>query len=356
LANHNFKYTHSSHYDTDAFFRLKTHRVVDLEKSMLNMNHKFRYSLTSGVTKGWSGFLWMLKILVPISILTSLLAWSGWINRLDFLLEPFMGAIGLPSIAALPLIAGLLTGIYGAIAAMAPLPLTINQMTLVAIFLLISHNLIQEGVVQKKSGFPFYKAILFRLIASISMVGVSAWFLGMNHDTGTNAHTQVQAINQVPFLLMLKNWMVTILVLSGKMLIIILTLMIILEILKSYSVIDRLVRAISPVLKVFGLSKRTGFLWLTAAIFGLTYGAAVIVEEVKGGNLSKDELERLHISIGINHAMIEDAALFLTIGIGLFWLYIPRLAAAIVFVQFIIIIKQKLSLSFFSRSSLFHKN
>ena len=346
MANHNFKYTHFSDYDTDAFFRLRTHRLVDLEKIILNMNHKFKYSLASGTAKGWSGFVWMLKILVPISMMTSLLAWSGWTNRLDFLLKPFMGAIGLPPMAALPLIAGLLTGIYGAIAAMAPLPLTVKQMTLVAIFLLISHNLIQEGVVQKKSGLPFYKATLFRLIASISMVGISAWFLGMYHETGMNALTQAQALDQVPFLLMLKNWMVTILALSGKMLIIILTLMVILEILKSYSVIDRLVRAISPVLKIFGLSKRTGFLWLTAAIFGLTYGAAVIVEEVKEGNLSKDELECLHISIGINHAVIEDAALFLSMGIGLFWLYIPRLAAAIVFVQFIII-KRRLFLSFF---------
>lgn len=324
----------------------------DIEKGIQNMNKELKLCLTSGLSKGWDGFVWMLKIIVPISLFTSMLEWSGWLSWFDYILEPFMGAIGLPTMAALPLIAGLLTGIYGAIAAMAPLPLTVNQMTLVAIFLLISHSLIQEGVVQKKSGLPFYKATLFRLIASISMVGVSAWFMGVYRETGTNALMQAPAIAQVPFLLMLKNWMVTILLLSGKMLIIILALMIILEILKSYNVIDRLVWAILPVLKIFGLSKRTGFLWLKAAIFGLTYGAAVIVEEAKGGNISKDELECLQISIGINHSMIEDAALFLSMGVGLFWLYIPRLAAAIITVQFIIIIKRGLLISVISRSSL----
>ena len=125
--------------------------MAELEESMQNTNNKFRHSLTTGLAKGWSGFVWMLKILVPISLLTSLLAWSGWIYRLDFLLEPVMGVIGLPPVAALPFIAGLLAGPYGAIAAMAPLPLTIDQMTLLAIFLLISHNLIQEGVIQSKS-------------------------------------------------------------------------------------------------------------------------------------------------------------------------------------------------------------
>ena len=84
----------------------------------------------------------------------------------------------------------------------------------------------------------------------------------------------------------------------------------------------------APVLKVLGLGKETGFLWLTAVIFGLTYGAAVIVEEVKEGNLSKDELERLHLSIGINHSMIEDPVLFLSLGLGIFWMCVPRLAAA----------------------------
>jgi hypothetical protein len=44
-------------------------------------------------------------------------------------------------VAALPLLVGTLTGIYGAIAAMVVLPFTKGQMTLIAIFLLIAHNL-----------------------------------------------------------------------------------------------------------------------------------------------------------------------------------------------------------------------
>ncbi len=317
---------------------------------MQNTNNKLRLSLTSGLAKGWSGFAWMLKILLPISLLTSLLAWSGWINRLDFILEPVMGVIGLPPMAALPLIAGLLTGIYGAIAAMVPLPLTVDQMTLLAIFLVISHNLIQEGVVQSKSGLPFLKATLFRLIASILTVMVVSRFMG--HETATNALTDAPVIIQAPFFSMLKTWMVATLFLSAKILVIIMSIMIILEIMKSYNLIDRIVRVMAPVLKALGLGTQTGFLWLTAATFGLTYGAAVIVEEAKEGNFSKDELERLHLSIGINHSMVEDPALFLSLGLGLFWLCVPRLAAAIIAVQLLIIFKRLISLPGFSRFSL----
>jgi Fe2+ transport system protein B len=320
---------------------------------MQTTNNKLKPSLTSGLAKGWNGFIWMLKILVPISLLTSLLAWSGWINRLDFILEPVMGVIGLPPMATLPLIAGLLTGPYGAIAAMALLPLTTDQMTLIAIFMLISHNLIQEGVIQNKSGLPFLKATLSRLIASITTVMVASWFL--DHKTATSALTDAPVIIQAPFFSMLKTWTTATLILSGKILVIIVTLMITLEIMKNYNLIDRIVRVMAPVLKVLGLGKQTGLLWLTAATFGLTYGAAVIVAEAKEGNLSKDELERLHLSIGINHSMIEDPLLFLSLGLGIFWLCVPRLAAAIIVVQLFIIFQRLVSLPGFSKVSLLKK-
>jgi len=68
-------------------------------------------------------------------------------------------------------------------------------------------------------------------------------------------------------------------------------------------------------------------------IFGLAYGAAVIVEEAEKGHLSREELERLHLSIGINHAIIEDPSLFLALGLGAFWLWAPRLIMAILAVH-----------------------
>ncbi len=320
---------------------------------MLNDNTTLWLSLTSGFTKGWSGFVWMLKILVPISLLTSLLAWSGWLHRLDVVFEPLMGVIGLPPMAALPLIVGLLTGIYGGIAAMAPLPLTVDQMTLLAIFLLISHNLIQEGVIQSKSGLSALKATLFRLIAAITTVFIISRLIGP--ETTANALKAAPVIHQLPFFAMLKSWAIATLVLSGKIFVIIIALMIILEIMKNFNLIDRLVGVMAPVLKILGLGRQTGFMWLTAAIFGLSYSAAVIVTEAQEGHLSKDELEHLHISIGINHAMIEDIALFLMLGLGFFWLFVPRLTAAIIAVQLYIILKRLIAKPGLAKFLLGHK-
>ena len=86
-------------------------------------------------------------------------------------------------------------------------------------------------------------------------------------------------------------------------------------------------------LKILGLEKKVGMLWLTAVIFGLLYGAAVIVEETKKGNFTREELKQLQVSIGINHSMLEDPALFLSLGLSPFWLWVPRILAAIIAVH-----------------------
>jgi len=99
------------------------------------------------------------------------------------------------------------------------------------------------------------------------------------------------------------------------------------------NLIRYMVRPMTPILKLLGLSPKMGLLWMTAAIFGIAYGAAVIVEEAGEGDYTREELTRLQLSIGINHAMIEDPLLFLSLGLNPFWLWVPRLLAAMIAVH-----------------------
>ena len=288
---------------------------------------KLHAAARTGVKKGFSGFYWILKILIPISFLTLLLDTSGAIGKIDFLLTPLMGILSLPAVAALPLIIGMLTGIYGAVAAMTVLPMTLDQMTLTAIFLLISHNLIQEGIIQGKSGINPVIATVFRLVASIVTVMVTARFLPSDTSvalTGGLARSQAS-----PFFDILGNWAVQMGWLSVKIFAIIMSIMVVLETMKAFRLIAHLITILQPAIRFMGLDRRVGMLWLTACLFGITYGAAVIVEEAKENDFEADELTRLHLSIGINHAMIEDPSLFLPLGIGAFWLWVPRLISAV---------------------------
>ena len=293
------------------------------------MYHKIADSIKNGLQRGLHGYLWLLKILIPISLGTALLVHFGWLNALDFLIQPAMGLLHLPAAAALPLIIGLFTGIYGAIGAMAALPLTMDQMTLIAVFLLISHNIIQESLVQGQSGFNPLVAAGFRLFTSVCMTLVVARIMDVPPPGALGETSRTAAEAAVPFGNMLMAWAGDMAGLGLQIFLIIMPLMVIMSLMKTFQVIPLLVKAVSPVLCLMGLSRTTGVLWLTAATFGLTYGAAVIVGETREHHFDRDDLNRLHLSIGINHAMIEDPSLFLPLGISPLWLWIPRLTAAV---------------------------
>jgi hypothetical protein len=241
---------------------------------------KLKHSFKGGLKKGWEGFFWMFKIIVPVSFFTALLEYSG---------------------------------------------------LLIAVFLLISHNLIQEAIIQAKSGLGALKATLVRLAASIATVIVISQFL----DDGSKAGAAVSGTlsGTQPFLVMLKVWCLTTLSLFARILVIIMAIMIALEIMRNYNLIDYIVRTLNPVLKILGLEKKVGMLWITAVVFGLSYGGAVIVGEARNGAFSRAELENLHLSIGINHAIIEDPAIFMSLGLNPFWLWVPRFTAAVVAVH-----------------------
>lgn len=291
-----------------------------------------RAGIRQGLYKGWHSFIWITKIILPISLFTAFLSWSGFIDAIGFVIHPLMGIFGLPAVAAVPLVIGMLAGIYGGIAAMAVLPMTVDQMTLVALFLLIAHNLVQECAIQGSSGVHPLKAALFRIVTAVLTVWAVSPFLdpsGGDFDSAGGA----APVPAPAFLPMMGDWAAASSLLMIRIFIIVMIVLTVLEIAKEFGWIRSLARFLSPLLRVMGLSGRVGLLWLTAVVFGLAYGGAVIVEEAKNGNLSKTELEELHLSIGINHAMIEDPSLFLPLGIHPFWLWVPRFAVAVLAVR-----------------------
>ncbi len=283
--------------------------------------------IKAGLQKGMRGSLWILKILVPVSLATFLIDTSGLLARCEPLVTPVMALLDLPATAALPLLAGLLTGIYGAIAAMSVLDFSLTESILMAVFLLISHALPQESLVQARSGMPFGRATLVRLAASFLTTLALAQLLPTDDPTRVVVASAAQG--PAAWADLLAAWFGDTVWLSLKILVIITAMMTLLAWLQAIDFIPVLARILSPFLRLLGLSRSVGFLWLTAAIFGLSYGAAVIVEETRNGDFEAADIRRLHLSIGINHAMLEDPLLFLAMGIPAIWLWAPRLAAAI---------------------------
>jgi hypothetical protein len=280
--------------------------------------------------KGIEGFLWMLKIFVPTSFAIMILEYAGVISTLDNIFAPVMQLFNLPAMAVLPLITGALTGILSGIAIMSVLPFTPDQMTLIAVFLLISHNLIQEGIIQWKSGLHFLAATVFRIGSSALTLLLVAKII--EAEAVEPALVLYPSDSTKSLVDLLGEWCLNTSYFCLKIFAIIMGVMILFEFVKHQNVTRRLVLVMRPLTRILGLSSRSGLLWLTAAIFGLGYGGAVIVQEAAKEDLGGSELRKLQMSIGINHAMIDEPAIFLCMGLNPVWLWIPRICAAIVIV------------------------
>jgi len=291
---------------------------------------KLRYGLRAGAKAGWSSFVWILRLLVTASFIVTVVEWAGGLAWVEVALRPLMQVINLPGEAAIPVISGMLMGNYVTIAILTALPFTLGQMTLIAVFSMIAHNLVIEGVIQHTSGMNVAKITVIRIVTAIlTVMVISQFFTG----TAASITVPVDFRETVVFTEMARTWAIS----TGWLLLrifgIIMGIMILLALLRIMGWITYVIRACRPVMRVLGLSDNAAALWVTTAVFGLMFGGAVIMEEAKEGNLNREELERLHLSIGINHSMVEDPVLFLALGIGGFWLWIPRLIAGIAAVQ-----------------------
>ncbi len=293
---------------------------------MSSFQAQAKTGLLLGVNKGWSSFLWIAKIVLPVSFLVALLQWTGWLNQLDIILRPLTLLLNLPPEAALPILTGMLLNLYAVIAIITVLPFTTAQMTLIAIFNLMAHGLIMEGIIQHRSGLNIIKATLVRIgLAVITVLIVSRFFGNTSQDI-----TMPIAFTARPLIVKaLLDWLEGTGILLLKIFGIIMSIMILLEIMRTRGWLESLFRWTKPLMKILGLSERTATMWVAANLFGLLYGGAVITEEAKKEGLTKEELERLHISIGSNHSMVEDPALFAVLGLNAFWLWVPRLIMVI---------------------------
>jgi len=291
---------------------------------------QLKAGVTQGLRKGIHGFLWITRILVPVSLAVALLDWTGWLYALDPVFQPVMGLINLPPQAALPILSAMFTSFYAGLAMIVVIPFTQEQVMLLAIFITICHMLIVEGIIQHKAGFNFLQTDILRIItAGATVYVVSLFFPGTE-----NPVVMPDALTaSVPLADMLLAWLVSTLQLLAKIVLIITAVMVAIETMKVLGWTDKLAHAFRPIMKLMGLSPNVATMWVAGVFFGIIYGAAVITEEAQSGRCTPDELKRLHMHLGINHSTVEDPALFLALGISVFWTIVPRLLAAAVVVN-----------------------
>lgn len=272
--------------------------------------------------------VWLLKVMLPISLAVRVLQYVGFIDWLAAILSPIFSIIGLSGDSAIVFLTSIFLPLYPTIAVMTTLTLTLREATILAVMCLVSHNLPVECSVAHKTGSPFGRIVAFRVAMSFLSAIVLNWLMPQSDVSFSflaSATTEVTSWG-----MLLVQWLSSSLTLTVTIVLIVTALMVLQRVLEEFGWMHRIAHMLSPLMRVFGLPTGCSLLWLTGNVVGMAYGAAIMIDEVEQGRLSRDEANLVNHHLGVSHSLLEDTMLFVAMGISFWWIFTTRLVLAIV--------------------------
>ncbi|MGI6452314.1 MAG: nucleoside recognition domain-containing protein [Syntrophomonadaceae bacterium] len=124
-----------------------------------------RRGVKSGILLTWE----LAQIVVPVYFLVTILKHTPVLPWISDRMVPVMSIVGLPGEASLVLVLGYTVNIYSAIAAMLPLNLNVDQITILAAMILVAHSLPVEMAIIKKTGVRILSLLLIRIGVSFGL-------------------------------------------------------------------------------------------------------------------------------------------------------------------------------------------
>ena len=177
-------------------------------------------------------------MVVPITLAISILEHLGVIGRISEWIAPLFGLVGLPGDSGLVFLTAALSNNYAAVAVIATLGFDYRSVVILAVMALVCHCLIIESAIQHKTGASGLKMTLLR----IGMAFIAAALMNLilpKHMTGRlflpPAGVSPETWAEAGLL-----WLKTILPLSLKIGIIIVSLNILQRILQEFRLLDLL--------------------------------------------------------------------------------------------------------------------
>jgi hypothetical protein len=120
----------------------------------------------------------------------------------------------------------------------------------------------------------------------------------------------------------------------GKLALIIVPLMVIMQVMKDYQWLDRLSRVFRPLGKRLGIRDEGLFPLLVGLIFGISYGSGVIIQSVEGGEMNEKDRLLVLVCLVLCHAVVEDTLVFVAVGANGLILFVTRVVAAFLLTGF----------------------
>lgn len=263
----------------------------------------------------WQVYITMLKVMVPAIIIVKLLDVFGATDMLAKGLSPLMQLVGLPEQLGIIWATAILTNIYTAMVVFVDvtnnLALTTAQVSVLGILILICHSIPVEGAVAKMVGMSWRLTISLKVFGGLALAAFINWlYLALDYQQQTAILLWQNDYQQQGLL----QWAKDQILLLITIYFIIASLIIGLGILRKLGVEKLMHLILSPVLKLLGITKAASNITIIGLTLGMTFGAGLLIAEVKKGEISKKDVLLAVVFLSLAHSLIEDTLLILLLG------------------------------------------
>jgi hypothetical protein len=286
-----------------------------------------------GAWHGVRAFLKLMLIVAPVYTVVTILKYTPVIKVFAQFMAPLMKHFGLPGEAALALILGNVINLYAGLGAVTALRITTAQLTVLSLMLLLSHSQILETAVFFQIRAKWWLLWFIRLVlALVAGVGLSRLIV-RSGATGTGDAARLAQMAQMHYVGIgpaLGSWARGLLLDTGlKMFLVLVGIFIILELGRRYGLLEKTLRIIGSVTRFIGLKPESGMPWLAGNVFGIVFGAGVVIETARQGQLDSKQITLVATFLALCHGLFEDTAIFLVLGANIFWILVPRIVLAV---------------------------
>lgn len=285
-----------------------------------------------GAWRGVRAFLKLMLIVAPVYTVVTILKYTPVIRVFAEFMAPLMKHFGLPGEAALAVILGNIVNLYAGLGAITALKLTTAQLTVLSLMLLLSHSQILETAVFFQIRAKWWLLWFIRLVLSFAAgVGLSRLIVKAGPAGAADAARLAQ-MAQMRFVGIgpaIGNWARGLADTGIKMLLVLVAIFILLELARRYGVMEKILRAIGALTRFIGLKPEAGMPWLAGNVFGIVFGAGVVIESVREGQLDSKQVTLVATFLALCHGLFEDTAIFMVLGANMFWILVPRIVLAV---------------------------
>lgn len=279
----------------------------------------------------------LFTIMIPVSIFVKILDIFGGVTLAGELIAPLMNLVGLPGEMGLVWASAMITNIYGGlivfITVSKNLVLTTADVTILTSMILVAHSLFVEVTIAKKAGVKVWFTLLLRIGGAI----LFGWLLHVFFSlTNILSGPAVTAWKPEPTDATLLSWIIGQVQNYVLIFCVIFLLLLLMNLLKRFGVLDKINTFLEPGLELLGMSKKAAPLTIIGLTLGISYGGGLIIKQARSGLLSaKDSF--LSVSLmGLSHSLIEDTLLMVTMGGSLIGILFGRVLFTIL-IMFLLI-------------------